>query len=110
MLYAFRIMAWIGYIFANSLWHLYLLQIILAIGESVGTVSFNAIYSEHLEKSKAIKQWGAWSSVSTIVGGFAALLGGTIVYYFGFQFLFLIMACLAILAFIFLMIQPRKLL
>ena len=108
--YIFRIIAWTGYIFASSLWHLYLLQIALAIGESIGTVSFNAIYSEHIDGDKSIKQWGAWHSSNTIIGGIAALIGGIVVYQFGFQILFLIMASLAMMAFILLMLQPRKLL
>lgn len=108
--YVFRIVAWIGYIFASSLWHLYVLQIVLAIGEAIGTTAFNAIYSEHLNKDRRIKQWGAWSSSNTIIGGFAALIGGMIVFQFGFQVLFLIMASLTIISFILLMLQPRKLL
>lgn len=50
--YLLRIIAWIGYFFASSLWHLYILQLILAMGEASGTPAFNAIYSEHLNKGR----------------------------------------------------------
>ncbi|MFH1657349.1 MAG: MFS transporter [bacterium] len=108
--YAFRILAWTGYIFVSALWQLYALQILLAIGESLGAAAFNAIYSEHLEKNKYVGQWGAWNSSNTVIGGLAALSGGLIVFHFGFQVLFVVMTALAIISFILLMIQPRQLL
>lgn len=108
--YFFRLIGWLGYFFAVNLWHLYILQIILALGEALGTPAFNAIYSEHLDHGSYVKQWGAWSSLALVVGGIAALFGGTIASLFGFRILFLFMAFLATISFIFLMIQPRKLL
>jgi MFS family permease len=108
--YFFRLIAWIGYFFANSLWHLYVLQIILALGESMGTPAFNAIYSEHLDRGKFVKQWGLLSSTHMIVMGLSAFLGGFFVNQFGFRPLFLFMAALAGVSFVLLLVQPRKLL
>ena len=106
--YICRMLGWLGYFFASSLWHLYLLQLVLALGEALGTPAFNAIYSEHLDKGKYIRQWGACGSLSLIVMGIAAFLGGSIASMVGFRILFLLMSGLAALSFIFLMIQPRK--
>ena len=108
--YLFRLAGWLGYFFATTLGHLYILQLVLAVGEAIGTPAFNAIYSEHLDKGKYIKQWGAWTSPALIIGGIAALFGGIIVSLFGFRLLFLLMASLAGISFFFLMIQPRKVL
>lgn len=108
--YLFRLAAWTGYFFASSLWHLYILQLILALGEASGTPAFNAIYSEHLDRGRYIRQWGVWSSSSAIIMGIAAFVGGAIVSQFGFRILFLLMAFLAAISFILLMLQPRKLL
>jgi len=108
--YFFRFVAWMGYYFATSLWHLYFLQIFLAIGEAAGTPAFNAIYSEHLDKGKYVRQWGICNSSGAIIMGVAAFVGGSIVSQFDFKTLFLIMTSLAAISFILLMIQPRKLL
>ena len=108
--YFFRLVGWMCYFFATSLWHLYVLQIVLALGEALGTPAFNALFSEHLDKGRYVKQWGAWSSLALIVGGIAALLGGIVTSLFGFKILFLLMAFLAALSLIFLLVQPRKIL
>lgn len=108
--YLFRLLGWLGYFFSSALWHLYLLQMILAIGEALGTPAFNAIYSEHLDKGKYVRQWGVCNALSLSITGIAAFIGGAIASIFGFKILFLFMSFLALLSFIFLMIQPRKLL
>ena len=43
-----RLIGWTSYVFATSLIHLYLIQIIMALGESFGTPSYNLIYSSFL--------------------------------------------------------------
>lgn len=108
--YFLRLISWLGYFFADSLWHLYILQILLALGEALGTPAFNAIYSEHLDKGQYVKQWGVSSSSNAIVMGVSALLGGIIVSQFGFDSLFLTMSFLAAISLFLLIVQPRKLL
>lgn len=108
--YAFRTIAWIGYFFSYSLWQLYVLQFILAIGEALGTPAFNAIYSRHLDKGSFVKQWGINNSFNFFIAGIAALVGGVVVFYLGFRNLFLMMAFLSVVSFVFLLFQPRKLL
>lgn len=108
--YFFRMIGWIGYFFAGAIWHLYLLQIVLALGEALGTPAFNAVYSEHLNKGRYIKQWGVWGSFNLTVMALAAFSGGAIVSFCGFKTLFLLMAGLSAFSLILLMIQPRKLL
>ena len=108
--YVLRIFVWIGYFFSNSLWQLCVLQLLLALGESLGTPAFNAIYSKHLDCGNFVKQWGIHTSLNFMVVGIAAMLGGIIVFYLGFRFLFAVMIVLSSIAFMLLMVQPRKLL
>lgn len=108
--YLFRFAGWLGYFFAGFLWQLYVLQIILALGEALGTPAFSAVYSEHLNKGRYIRQWGVWNSLNFFIVGVSSLLGGIIVAQFNFKILFLIMAFLAAASFFLLIIQPRKLL
>jgi len=108
--YICRIIAWSGYFFANALWQLYFLQLILALGEALGTPAFNAIYSQHLNTGNYVRQWGLNNSLTAIVTGIAAFGGGFIAFHFGFKLLFLVMIVLSAVSFISLMQQPRKLL
>ena len=39
-----RALGWGSYIFATSLWHLYAIQIFLALGEAFGTPSYNSLF------------------------------------------------------------------
>jgi len=108
--YLFRAVAWMGYFFSHSLWQLYILQLLLAMGESLGAPAFNAIYSQHLDKGRYVREWGISNSFNSIIIGVAALLGGIIVFQFGFRTLFIIMSSLSIISLIFLLTRPRKLL
>lgn len=108
--YIIRAISWLGYFFVNALWQIYIIQFILAIGEALGTPVFSALFSQHLDSGFYIKEWSAWTALSFILIGVASLLGGVIVSSFGFQTLFLIMSALAVISFIFLIVQPRKLL
>lgn len=86
-----RTIGWIGYMFSMKLWHLYAIQLLMALGESFGTPSYNFIYSRFLTKGKFASDWGVNTSISSFIIGIAALLGGIIVQNFGFNVLFIIM-------------------
>ena len=86
-----RLIGWIAYYFSTQLWHLYLIQIIMAVGESLGSPSFNLIYSRFLTKGEYASDWGLNTTVTSLIVGFASLFGGIIVQNFGFRILFIIM-------------------
>ena len=96
----FRMIGWIAYYFSTQLWHLYLIQIIMAIGEALGSPSYNVIYSRFLTKGKYGSDWGLNTSITSFVIGFASLFGGLIVQYFGFDILFIIMIVSSIISII----------
>lgn len=98
------------YIFIGTIFHLLLLQFLLGIGEAIANPAFKAIYSLHLGRGRESSQWGIWDMSYSMIVGLAAIVGALIVNFFGFTILFYIMSSLSVLAFILLMIQPRKLL
>lgn len=106
--YALRIIAWTGYFLSNAIWQLYALQIVLAIGEALGTPAFNAMYSENLKKGRYVKEWGLSSGLGSIMSGVAALFGGIIAFKFGFRFLFLTMISFSFLSFFALLFFWKK--
>lgn len=89
--FAFRILGWTGYMFSTSVLHLYLVQILMAVGEALGTPSFNMIYTAFLTKGEIAYDWGMNTGLTHIVTGIASFIGGLVVYRFGFNALFMAM-------------------
>lgn len=108
--YVVRILSWISLIFVHNLWSLVMVQILLGLGESLGTPSFNALFADHLDKNKYIKEYSAWSLIANLTSAVGILSGGFIVNNFGFKALFILMAGLSLISFFGILFKPRKLL
>lgn len=108
--YIVRILSWVSLIFVHNLWSLIMVQILLGLGESLGTPSFNALFADHLDKNKYIKDYSAWSLVANLTSAAGILMGGFIVNNFGFKALFILMAGLSLISFFGILLKPRKLL
>jgi MFS family permease len=108
--YLVRAISWISLIFVNSMGALITIQILLGLGESLGSSAFSAIFAEHLDRNKHVKEYASWHLVSTLLGAASTLIGGLIVSIFGFNILFITMSLLAMASFIGVVVKPRKLL
>ncbi|UCD20838.1 MAG: MFS transporter [archaeon] len=82
------------YIFVNSVWFLFAVQIVVGIGEAIYSPAFDALYSRHITVKKAGREWGLWESMNYFTAAGGAALGGFIASRFGFHPLFVIMAAL----------------
>lgn len=107
--YMIRIISWILLIFVNNLIALVFVQILLGLGESLGTPAFNAIFAEHLDNYKYIKEYSSWSLIANLASAAGILVGGAIVTALGFNALFLLMSALSLIAFFGIYLKPRKL-
>lgn len=105
-----RCLAWFGYIFVSNLSGLIALQIILGLGEALGTPSWDAIFAKHLDKNKEIMDYSDWNIVRNLMIAIATVVGGVLVTYFGFNLLFTLMGLLAFISFIGVLITPKKVL
>lgn len=105
-----RVTAWVLYIFANSFTAFILIQVLLGIGEAVGSPAFDAMLASHLQKGGEINDYSRWKLVQNLSLAIASLIGGFVVFYTSFNLLFVIMAILGLLATAIVFIQPRKLL
>lgn len=85
-------------------------QVIIGLGESVYSPSFDALYSRHLDKGKAGSEWGLWESMNYFTAATGAIIGGVIAFNFGFDILFLLMSGLCVMSVIYLVCIPRKIL
>lgn len=108
--YLVRAIAWFLFVFTTSISQLVVLQILLGLGEALGTPAFDAIFAEHLDSGKHIAEYSDWKMIQNIVLAIGALSGGLIVANFGFNVLFLLMSILAMLSFLGIYLKPRELL
>ena len=105
-----RSLAWFGYLFITNIFSLIILQVVLGLGEALGSPSWNAIFAKHLDKKSEIREYSDWNIINNLITAFATIAGGVFVTLLGFKFLFVIMGLLAFVSFIGVLITPRKIL
>lgn len=87
-----------GFIFSSQPWHMYLLQIVQALGMAFAIPSWSAIFTRHIEKGREAFCWSLDSSALGIGTGVAGIIGGTVAEAFGFVPLFVGVAVLGIIS------------
>jgi MFS family permease len=108
--YAIMGLGFLLYTVCNSIFFLLIIQIIIGFGEAIYAPAFDAIYSKHLTKKQAGRQWGAWEAMNYFSIAIGAVIGGLIVTAFGFNVLFVIMAMMSFLSAVYIYQLPRKVL
>jgi len=78
----------IGYLFSFLPWHIYLLQVVYAVGMSMAFPPWLAIFTRHIDKGKEALEWGMESTFLGAGAGIAGGLGGIIASTFGFSAVF----------------------
>ncbi len=96
--FVFRAAGWMGYIYAGSIWQLYLIQLFLALGEALGSPAYNSLFASHLDNGKFSPEWGFNMSINSFITGGAPLVGAAVVYAFGFGALFAFMIGLSFIS------------
>jgi len=86
------------FIFAKISWHIYIAQIIHAVGMAMAIPSWYAIFGRHIPKNREALCWGLDSSVLGLGAGITGIIGGTIAQSFGFIPLFIGVSVLNIIA------------
>lgn len=104
-----RAIAWFSFIFVSDIQGIVLIQILLGLGEAVGSPAFDSIFAEHLDKGLHMRDYADWKLVANGTTAIGAVVGGVIVTTFGFDWLFGIMGILALISFWVLTSQPRNL-
>lgn len=108
--YAIRAVVWFSYIFIQNFFVLLLAQLLLGLGEAVGTPAFDVIFAEHLDKGKHIFEYSEWKVITNVVLAIGTFTGGMIAEKFGFKPLFLFMSVLAVISCVGILFKPRRLL
>jgi len=105
-----RAAAWIMYIFVGNFFMLLIVQMLLGLGDAVGTPTFNSLIADHLDKGRHVEEYADMSILFSLSGALATIVGGAIVAQFGFETLFVIMALLSLISFFGILFKPRRLL
>ncbi len=103
-----RAITWTGFIFASNIAGIIMLQIILGLGEAVGSTGFDAIMAEHLDKSSHIRDYAVWKTISNLLAALATMIGGFVVTWYGFSPMFTFMSVVAVGCAIFTYLLPRR--
>ncbi len=81
-----------GYIFATLPWQIYLLEVILAIGDAMAIPAWYAIFTRHVNKFQIGSEWTLNSIAVGLGTAVAAALGGWIADRFGFPAVFVLVS------------------
>ena len=108
--YLFRAVAWGSLCFVAAITPLFLIQILLGLGDAIGSPSFSAVFAAHLDKGKQIAEYSDYTLTKNLFGIIGTVGGGVIVTTFGFTYLFALMSFIALFCAFYIFIQPRKLL
>jgi len=98
------------YIFVNSVWFLFAVQVLIGIGEAIYSPAFDALYSKHLCTTKAGREWGLWESMNYFTAAGGAAIGGLIAFNFGFDPLFVVMTIICFGSVIYLLQIKKRIL
>ncbi|MBI2506626.1 MAG: MFS transporter [Candidatus Colwellbacteria bacterium] len=105
-----RAIGWFFFIFVGNLAFLIFLQVLLGVGEALGSPAFDAIFAEHLDSGRHIIEYSDWKLIANMATATGVIVGGAIVEIFGFPWLFASMSLLAMVAFLGVFLKPRPLL
>ncbi len=82
------------YTLVDSIWFLFGVQVVIGFAEAFYSPAFDALFSKHITKKKAGREWGAWESMNYFAVAVGSVIGGLIVTSFGFNTLFILMSLL----------------
>lgn len=77
-----------AYIFSYLPWHIYLLEIIYAIGMGMNISGYTGMFTRHIDRGKESFDWSVRAALAGMGAGITGALGGIIANYFGFNVLF----------------------
>lgn len=87
-----------GYLISSLPWHIYLCQIVYAIGMAMVIPSWSGIFTRHIDKGQEAFEWGLESTALGFGVGVAGAIGGLMVAIFGFKTVFLLVGSFTFLS------------
>lgn len=90
--YSLLVFGYLLFLLVKSIWALYLVQTINAVGIGIVAPAWKALYSKQEDKGCEAKEWSFFDGGNMLIAGFATIVGGLIIKLSGFSVLILLMA------------------
>ena len=98
------------FIFASEPWHMYVGQLVHAVGMAMAIPSWSGIFTRHIVKHREALSWSLDSSSIGIGAGLAGIAGGILVNYVGFTPLFIVLIIFNLIAAFLLLLMMKDIL
>lgn len=108
--YVIRGLCFLSYMFIDRALYLILVQVAFGLAEALGTPTFGALFSKHVDKKEEVMEFSDWALVSNLVMALGTILGGFVVSGLGFNFLFVTISVLCFISAGWILFTPRKVL
>ncbi len=86
-----------GFIFITSVWQLYLLQILMGMGNALAFPGWYSIFTRHVDRNKAAFEWSLYDVLLGVGMAATAAIGGFLAERFGFDVIFIIIGLFTLL-------------
>jgi len=88
----------LSYIVCVNIYEFFIIQTVFGIAIGMLNPAWDALFSEDAQEGEHAKRWSFWQGGVNFAKGCAALAGAMIVFYIGYMWLFLAMACCDVFA------------
>ena len=86
-----------GFIFAATVWHIYIIQFIYGFGSACAFPGWVVIYSRYSRQEKAGYEWSVYNTIISFGTAISAFLGASLAETFSFQSLFVVVGILSLI-------------
>jgi len=87
------------YIFAESIYHVYLAQILYGVGAGLAYPTWLGLFSTHLDKNNESFEWSFYSTLVALGTSVSATLGAFLAELYGFETTFVLVGLLSLIGF-----------
>jgi len=94
--YAVVALVHFGYIFSSLPWHIYLLQLLYALGAAISWPAWSALFTRHIDKGKEGFEWSVEHVSFSLGSGITGAIGGIMVAGLGFNIVFVLTGIFAL--------------
>lgn len=94
--YLLLALAFLLYLKVDSVQNLFLVQVVLGIGQAIYYPAYDSLFSQNLVKGHYGLEWGIDEAKGFFSEALGATLGGFIAFTYGFDVLFICMSCLCL--------------
>ena len=89
------------YVFARLPWHIYLLQIVNAVGVAFRYSPFMSLFTRYIDRGQESFEWGINGAVTSLGQALTAAVGGVLVEKYGFKTVFIIVGVFVLIGLIY---------